>query len=71
MGKPIELLPGEKEYSVVVVDAWKSLEDAAYKVAECNKDEVDDVVDSLELTTGEFVLVYDKDGKVVWNSAKV
>lgn len=71
MSKPIELLPEEKEYSVVVVDAWKPLEDAAHKVAECNKDEVDDVVDSLELTTCEFVLVYDKDGKVVWNSAKV
>lgn len=60
-----ELLPKEKQYSIIIIDLWDENQDNAYKLLET--DELEKTIPEVEkeLSDGYYLMVYNKSGITV------
>jgi len=62
--KKEELYPTEKQYSIVIIDLWDDEIDNGYKLLEVNNNELLKMIEDVEkeLSDGEYLMIYDKNG---------
>lgn len=57
-----ELLPKEKQYSIIIIDLWDENLDNAYKLLETDELEKTILEVKKELSEGYYLMVYNKNG---------